>query len=315
VIAENLTERDNVCIAARDIDGDGKVEVAVGAQWNPGDTLNSGAVFYLVPPADRTQLWKAIPLPHQPVIHRMRWVKLADNNFALIVSPLHGKGNRQGEGAGVKLIAYEKPANPHDQWKQTVIEDTLHVTHNLDPAQWNPETPAEEILYAGREGAMLLSFADGQWQKTKFPLIEGSGEIRMGRLKPTSRFITTIEPLHGDKLVLYQSDDSNKGISKRQILDDNIKAGHAIATADLFGDAREEIVAGWRTPNKDNLVGIKVYWTTDDAGKVWKSAWVDENGMACEDLRLGDLNGDGRIDIVAAGRDSHNLKIYWNQPE
>ena len=115
--------------------------------------------------------------------------------------------------------------------------------------------------------------------------------------------------------MLYQSDDSNKGISKRQILDDNIKAGHAIATADLFGDAREEIVAGWRTPNKDNLVGIKVYWTTDDAGKVWKSAWVDENGMACEDLRLGDLNGDGRIDIVAAGRDSHNLKIYWNQPE
>ncbi|QDT78810.1 FG-GAP repeat protein [Gimesia maris] len=315
VIAENLTERDNVCIAARDIDGDGKVEVAVGAQWNPGDTLNSGAVFYLVPPADRTQLWKAIPLPHQPVIHRMRWVKLADNNFALIVSPLHGKGNRQGEGAGVKLIAYEKPANPHDQWKQTVIEDTLHVTHNLDPAQWNPETPAEEILYAGREGAMLLSYADGQWQKTKFPLIVGSGEIRMGRLKPTSRFITTIEPLHGDKLVLYQSDDSNKGISKRQILDDNIKAGHAIATADLFGDAREEIVAGWRTPNKDNQVGVKVYWTTDDAGKVWKSAWVDKNGMACEDLRLGDLNGDGRIDIVAAGRDSHNLKIYWNQPE
>ena len=31
VIIENLTESDNVCIAARDIDGDGKVEVAVGA--------------------------------------------------------------------------------------------------------------------------------------------------------------------------------------------------------------------------------------------------------------------------------------------
>ena len=45
VIAENLTERDNVCIAARDINGDGKVEIAVGGQWNPGDTLNSGAVF------------------------------------------------------------------------------------------------------------------------------------------------------------------------------------------------------------------------------------------------------------------------------
>jgi hypothetical protein len=29
VMAENLTEHDNVCIAARDINGDGKVEVAV----------------------------------------------------------------------------------------------------------------------------------------------------------------------------------------------------------------------------------------------------------------------------------------------
>ena len=32
VIAKNLTLRDNVCIAARDLDGDGKVEIAVGAQ-------------------------------------------------------------------------------------------------------------------------------------------------------------------------------------------------------------------------------------------------------------------------------------------
>src|SRR6266478_273001 len=58
VIAENLTQLDNVCIAAADIDGDGKAEIAVGAGWNPGDTLGSGAVFYLVPPKDRRQMWE-----------------------------------------------------------------------------------------------------------------------------------------------------------------------------------------------------------------------------------------------------------------
>ena len=313
VIAENLTERDNVCIAARDIDGDGKVEIAVGGEWNPGDTLNSGAVFYLVPPADRSQLWEPVKLPNQPVVHRMRWVKLDDQKFALVVSPLHGKGNKRGEGAGVKLIAYEKPDNPRDEWQQTVIEDTMHVTHNLDPAQWIPSTPAEEILYAGREGAMLLAYQNGKWSTQKFPLIEGSGEIRMGQLAPENQFIATIEPLHGDRLVLYQTGAPGKAISKRQILDDNIQAGHAIATADLFGDSRQEIVAGWRTPNKDQKVGVKVYWATDASGKTWESAWIDDNGMACEDLRLGDLNGDGKIDIVAAGRNSHNLKIYWNE--
>ena len=71
VMAENLTPKDNVCIAARDLDGDGKCEVAVGAEWNPADTVGSGAVFFLEAPADRTQRWTPRQLPHEPTTHRM----------------------------------------------------------------------------------------------------------------------------------------------------------------------------------------------------------------------------------------------------
>jgi hypothetical protein len=35
--------------------------------------------------------------------------------------------------------------------------------------------------------------------------------------------------------------------------------------------------------------------------------------MACEDLQVADLDGDGRLDIVAAGRATHNHKIYFNE--
>jgi hypothetical protein len=35
--------------------------------------------------------------------------------------------------------------------------------------------------------------------------------------------------------------------------------------------------------------------------------------MACEDLTVADLDADGRPEIIAAGRDSHNLIIYWNK--
>src|SRR5215468_786720 len=109
VLAENLTKQDNVCIAARDIDGDGKAEIAVGAEWNPGDTVNSGAVFYLVAPKDRTQKWEAVQLPHEPTVHRMRWVQDTSGKFDLIVAPLHGRGNKDGQGAGVRILAYKMP--------------------------------------------------------------------------------------------------------------------------------------------------------------------------------------------------------------
>src|SRR4028118_1039713 len=103
VMIENLTEQDNVCIAARDLDGDGRVEVAVGAQWNPGetsDTTKSGSVHYLIRPKDPTQRWEAIELHHEPTVHRMQWVKSSKGEFFLVVLPLHGRGNKGGEGEG-----------------------------------------------------------------------------------------------------------------------------------------------------------------------------------------------------------------------
>ena len=69
VMTENLNPRvgtrflDNVCIASRDLDGDGKVEVAVGANWNPGettDTEKSGSVHYLIRPEDPTGIWGSV---------------------------------------------------------------------------------------------------------------------------------------------------------------------------------------------------------------------------------------------------------------
>lgn len=313
VMIENLTEHDNVCIAARDIDGDGKVEVAVGAQWNPSETANagqSGSVHYLIRPADPTRLWKAVELHHEPTVHRMKWLKAADGKFYLVVVPLHGRGNVNGEGEGAKVIAYEFSGDTNKQWPMYTLADDMHLTHNFHLIE-STNKNVNGFYLAGKEGIRFINenFRTGGEKSPQLPgLTYGAGEVRMGKAASGKNFIATIEPMHGDKVVVYPQDDA----TKRIVLDDNIKEGHALAAADFTNTGSDQVVAGWRTPNKDSTVGIKLYTKKDPAGTQWDSQWVDKNEMACEDLQVSDLNKDGKPDIIAAGRSTHNLKIYWN---
>jgi hypothetical protein len=59
--------------------------------------------------------------------------------------------------------------------------------------------------------------------------------------------------------------------------------------------------------------GVRIYKCTDGKGAKWERLILDNGGVAVEDLTAGDLDGDGKIDIVAAGRQTFNVKIYWNQ--
>ncbi len=323
VLAENLTEKDNVCIAARDLDGDGKCEIAVGGEWNPGDTVGSGAVFYLIPPADRTQKWEAVKFPSvEPTTHRMKWVRRGDSRFDLVVVPLHGRGNKNGEGAGVKVIAYQMPQNPRDEWKSEVLSDDMHATHNFHVMPDPGKQPLEAILIGGREGmaaggaqAKLGEFRHEIDHRKYSPALKGMGELRWGSLSPGKFFVAAIEPMHGNELVLYVETDPpvQAPASPRTVLDSTLDDGHALACGDVLGLGRDQIVVGWRAMQKPGAkVGIKMF-VPDETGEKWTPHLIDDNTMACEDLVLADLDGDGKLDIVAAGRATKNVKIYWNE--
>ncbi|MCI0538565.1 MAG: FG-GAP and VCBS repeat-containing protein [Verrucomicrobiales bacterium] len=314
IMAEKLTELDHVCVAAADIDGDGKAEVAIGAGWNPGDTVNSGAVFYLIPPTDRTQQWEPVKLHHEPTVHRMKWVKNEQGKFDLVVVPLHGRGNKNGLGEGVKILAYHRPSNPRDGWKTSLLDASLHMTHNFDPVQWDRDA-AQEMLVGGREGIFLL---DPKSDSGKLmPLggnSPGAGEIRLGKLKGGKRFIATVEPMHGTNTVVYTEPIAGEMKWNRRVIDETLVDGHAVACGDVLKAGYDQVVVGWRAMGKPGVkVGIKLYVSQDAEGKEWKSHLVDDNTMACEDLALADLNGDDRLDIIAAGRATKNLKIYLNE--
>ena len=79
----------------------------------------------------------------------------------------------------------------------------------------------------------------------------------------------------------------------------------------MNGDGREDIVVGWRNPDAEGHVGIKLYLQRED-GTWSQGACVANDLVATEDLKIADLDGDGRLDIVAAGRSTKNLVLFRN---
>ena len=315
VIASKLTLKDNVCITARDLDGDGKVEVAVGANWNPGNTISrreSGSVHYLIAPEDRTQRWLPVRLPNEPTVHRMHWVLPKQGQPELVVLPLHGSGNQGGEGDnGARIFSYRMPESEvgtASNWKLTLLDESLHKTHNLD--SFGPE-----IAVGGAEGLKILhtthATLTNHWlgePGKAFPS-GGIGEVRWGPYpnhhgSEDHRTFATIEPLHGNEVVVY---DTNKN---RTVLDKDLKQGHALVCGQFVPGPRQQVVAGWRDKNSQGKVGIRMYLWENDA---WTTHTLDDDTMACEDIKAADLNGDGKLDLIASGRATKNVIIYWNE--
>jgi hypothetical protein len=305
-----LTKLDHVCVAACDIDHDRKAEVAVGAEWNPGDTKHSGAVFTLKAPADRTLEWTAQKQHHEPTVHRMHWVKESPTRHFLAVLPLHGCGNVNSEGDGIRFLGYRPQQD--SPWPTFLINDQFHLAHNFDPVPW-PGVEGEAMLVACKEGVHLLEQAGDSWKPTRMTE-KGSGEVRLGKLPDGRRMIATVEPFHGNEVVVNPENSGGLWSARRVVLDSSLAEGHALAAADFLGIGHDQIIAGWRKPNADGKVGIRLYVPTAADGSGWKlHATVDDNTMACEDFKVADLNGDGKPDIIAAGRATKNLVVYWNE--
>jgi hypothetical protein len=323
-IIRGATKRDNVCIAPLDIDGDGRLDFALGADWRPFDTGAGGTIQWLRQGAAIDEPWQVIAIAEEPTTHRMRWVDVAgDGTPELVVAPLMGRGTTKPLWAerGVRILAFTIPPDPlTDRWPAAVLDDGMLVTHNFVPTDIDGDGRSE-ILCTSFEGVSLLERVQDGFRRTLIGTgnqatapNRGASEIKRGALGGGGDYIATIEPWHGDQVVTYTRPPAGTTMWTRRVIDEDLKWGHAVWCVNLDGDSAEELVIGIRDHKDDTWrSGVRIYDPGDPQGGSWRRTLLDPAGVAVEDLAAADLDGDGRADLVAVGRATRNVKIYWNE--
>lgn len=304
-------------VAPHDISGNGLPDLVLASEFSLADTSEGGRIQWLENPGPEAGEagWQAHDIDRIPASHRLRWADVSDTGKpALINLPIIGEGAEppRFEG-GARLTAYNIPEEPGEPWGSVVLDETLEMAHGLQITDWDDDG-RQELLTASFHGVDLFRLAsEGQFVQRRTLVEAGGGqrpetgisEVSVGRLGE-ERFLATVEPWHGNEVVVYRRSGSS-GDWQRQVIDDSLVDGHALATADLDNDGNAEIIAGGR--GEPWALNIYRYRPAEED---WQRTSLDDS-VAVSGLAVADLSGNGFADIVAVGSDSANVRLYRNE--
>jgi hypothetical protein len=304
--------------SARDIDGDGIPELVILSDFGQNPATAKGSISILKAQGDPKEPWKSYPVDAVPTAHRVTWADLdGDGRPEIVMGPFVGPEgwvqNKPDFAAPVPLLYWRVPKDLNGPYKREVLDDNFRgVLHHLHAVKWNPGK-RQELLVAGSDG-VVLETATGSGDKMKFTRqvltkgdekrevkgaggwTQGANDVYILNIKG-KRFLATEEPWHGDSLAVY-SQNGNQW--ERHLIYQGFIEGHEMAVGDLNGDGRDDIVAvdtmGRARGAKSS---VHVFYSQNDAGTEWRHELVDMDQMVGSGVAIADMNGDGKLDIVA----------------
>jgi hypothetical protein len=298
--------RQPINAAAYDVDGDGIPEIALAHEFSNVYGKSLGIVSILTHQGDPAGPWSAKEIDRVPTSHRLRFADIDGTgrkvliNFPLIGSQALAPDYRDH----VSLLMY-RPG----EWKREVMTDAEEgVVHGILPTPWDSGR-REALLSASFLGVHALQHDRGRWTRTlvvkgdptDWPK-SGASDVAVGHLGK-ERFLATIEPWHGNKVVIYRQ---SKGAWTRHSIDEALADGHTMVTGDLDGDGRDEVVVGERQGKRS----VYLYRAVTGPGDEWSRQVLDDGDMAAAGCAVADLNADRRLDVVCIGTATANLKWY-----
>jgi hypothetical protein len=301
-----------ISTATADIDGDGKAEIAIGYEFEMTKP-KQGKLGIAVQGDDPDRPWTFKPITDVPSIHRVRWCNFqGEESPDLVVAPIFGPKAHPPDdlfdNAEIVLFLGLRPGRPLNR-QSPGSGKVIHAIEAIE-VEHEPSAFLSADLYGvtlyyitqqskGWQGMPLISGAPGKFPKC------GSSEVHLGTFADGRRFLATIDPWHGNEVAVCAGKiPKTLSFGPRTVIDDTLNDGHALWVADVDGDGDDEVFAGHR--GKDHRVSVY-----DFDGNTWNRTVLDQE-VAAQDLRGGDIDGDGKPDVVAVGGKTHN--VIWYRP-
>jgi hypothetical protein len=279
-------------------------QIALASEFADVTKKSVGLVSLLVPNGDPRQPWNLKQIDRLTTSHRLRWADIEGNGTKVLVNaPLLGaRAEAPDYRDQVPLVFYRAP-----EWKRKLISDANQgVQHGIFVVDWEGKG-RDSILTGSFSGIDLFQFQkNGHWKRTEITTGRpapcpkcGTSDVAVGKLGG-ERFLAAIEPWHGNELAIYRRSGQNW---KRTLLDDSLVEGHTIVAADLDGDGRDEIIAGFRGNGGSVLI-----YKPDSKGN-WSKSVLD-NAIPANACAVADLSGRHQSDLACIG--GTLLKWYEN---
>ncbi|SPE63301.1 FG-GAP repeat protein [Verrucomicrobia bacterium] len=305
VIASNFTQMIN-CVV---LNSGTRPAIVLASGFSNEASKSAGNVWLLEPDGDAHGPWKVREIDRLPTSHRLRLADIdGTGNPVVINAPLTDARAMPPDYRSRTPLVYYRPG----EWQRTLISDQNEgVMHGICVTDWGGDH-RDQILTACFGGIHRYQLqTGGRWERTELAQGNpspwpkcGTSDVAVGHLGGR-RFLCSIEPWHGNQIAVYHE---QKGEWVRQVIDDSFQDGHALVTADLNRDGRDEIVAGYRGRGG----GLVYYAAEDDQGSRWKRYDINIGGITAASCAVADLNGDGKLDIVCIGSATANLVWYEN---